>query len=448
MRHKIRRGRPPAARGYAMLKACSWPTVLMLAILGLTAPLAAAEEAWRADGRHLRGSLLLDQGRLRFTPTEGEAVPLTDLTRIRFAGGTPAPFRAGGGRRVLLRDGERITGQVLRLDGNTVTMRTAWAARIELPRADVTSIEPLPGWRIVADDEFQDGLKAFTTTGEPALTEAEPRALLLRAAGQSVTYTPPQLFEAGRAGVNFQERGEASGARWTFELHFGKGEQARRVAVTVAGNGEHYAVDAGGRAGTARSVARTPGWHRLLVQFTKRSLRVTCDDEVLWYNLERGPGDPLTQVTMRCHAADGETARGTVAWTAYCLERAVNEHPKPPVEDDQDEVRLADDDQLFGRILRADRRAIEIEGRFGKRSLPWTRVAGCTFRLPAAIKPNEGANVRLLLDSGLDAEADVLEGVVTALDERRLTLRHALVGEVTLERARVRELRPLAAGAK
>jgi hypothetical protein len=423
--------------------------ILVLAILGLTTPLAAAEEAWRADGRHLRGSLLLDQGRLRFTPTEGEAVPLADLTRIRFAGGTPTPFRAGGGRRVRLRDGERITGQLLELDENTVTLRTAWAARIELPRAAVASIEPLPGWRIVADDEFHDGLKAFTTTGEPALTEAQPRALLLRAAGQSATYTPPQPLEAGRAGVNFQERGEASGARWTFELHFGKGEQARRVAVTVAGGGEQYMVDTGGLAGTARSVARTPGWHRLLVLFTKRSLRVACDDEVLWYNLERGPGSRLTRVTMRCHTNDGETARGAVAWTAFCLERAVKEYPKPPVEDDQDEVRLADDDQLFGRILRADRRVIVIEGRFGKRSLPWTRVAGCTFRRPdAARKPSEGAKVRLLLDSGLDAEADVMEGVVTALDERWLTLRHALLGEQTFERAHVRELRPLAGGAK
>jgi hypothetical protein len=434
--------------------------ILVLALVGLTAPLAAAEEAWRTDGRRLRGALLLDEGRLRFTPTEGEAVPLADLTRIRFTGGTPAPLRAGGGRRVLLRDGESITGQILRLDDKALTMRTAWAARIELPRTAVASVDPLPGWRVVADDDFHDGLTAFTTTGRPALTEGEPPALLLRSVGQAATYTLSPPLEAGRAGVNFQARGDAGGARGTFELRFQAGEHARHVLVTVAGDGESYSVDAGGLAGTAPSVARTPGWHRLLVQFTQRSLRVTCDDEVLWYNLEHGPGGRLTQVTMRCHSDDGETARGSVAWTAFCLERAVQEYPKPPAETDQDEVRLAEDDQLFGRILRADRRILEIEGRFGKRSLPWTRVAGCTFRrpdMPPPLSPpklggdkggGRGANVRLLLDSGLDAEADVLEGVVTALDERRLTLRHALIGEVTLERARVKELRPLAGGAK
>jgi hypothetical protein len=42
----------------------------------------------------------------------------------------------------------------------------------------------------------------------------------------------------------------------------------------------------------------------------------------------------------------------------------------------------------------------------------------------------------------------MLEGVVTALDERRLTLRHALLGKLTFERGQVRELRPRAAGPK
>jgi hypothetical protein len=96
-----------------------------------------------------------------------------------------------------------------------------------------------------------------------------------------------------------------------------------------------------------------------------------------------------------------------------------------------------------------DRRALQIEGRFGKRSLPWTEAAGCSFRRPdAPPQTNEEAHVRLLVRSGLCPEADVLEGVVTALDERRLTLRHALLGELTFERGRVRELRPLVGGSK
>jgi hypothetical protein len=421
----------------------------VLCVACLLSPLAGAEEAWRGDGRSLRGHLMLDGGQLRFQPTAGAVLAPADFTRIRFTEGTPTPFRAGSGRRVRLWDGEQITGQILDLTKETLRLRTAWAARLELPRAAVASIEPLPGWRTILDEDFRNDLKAFTITGEPARTDAEDgtaaKAIALRAPGQSLSYTLAKPLSAGRVGVNFREQEQASGARWTVELLFQQGEQTRRAAVTIAGDGDHYRVDAGGLTGTARKVARTLGWHRLLVQFRAQSLRLTCDDEVLWYNLEAGPGGRLQRVTIACQRApEKETLRGAVAWTEFCIERAVDEHPPPPAEGEQDTIRLLEDDQLFGRILQADRRTIQIEGRFGNRSLPWTMISGCSFHRPATPPMgNKGARVRLLVRSGLCAEPDVLEGVVTALDDRRLVLKHALLGELTFERGRVRELRPL-----
>lgn len=377
----------------------------------------------------------------------------------------PLLFRAGGGRRVHLWNGEHITGQILDVDKDTVRLRTAWAARLELPRAAVSSIDSLPGWRTIFDTDFRrrgtrtergsEGMAAgLKLAGDPAFADAEDgtaaRALLLNAAGQGLTYTLPEPLTAGRVGVNFQEQQPARGARWLAELLFQQGERTRRLAVTVAGNGEHFAVDAGGLTGTTRQVARMPGWHRLIVQFSRHSLRMTCDDDVLWYNLENGPGGRLQQVTIACQqSAEGEAVRGGMAWTELCIERAATEHPPPPVEADQDAIRLLDDDQLFGHIVRADRRAIQIEGRFGKRSLPWTRVSGCSFRRPPAPpKAKERAKVRLRLHSGLCPETDALEGVVTKQDERRIVLRHALLGELTLNRDRVRELRKLDNGTK
>lgn len=430
------------------MRAVRWRLVGMLLALGyLLTPLSAAEEAWRTDGRHIRGALTLDKGQLHFTSMDGTEVPFADITRIRFAERTPPPFRIGGGRRVRLRDGQQITGQFLGLDKDTLRLRTAWAARIDLPRAAVVSLAALPGWRIMAEEDFRNGLGIFTATGEPALTKVEnerdSRAVVLRDDGQGLTYTSSKL-EAGRVGVNFREQGLASGARWTFGLLFQDGEHSRRAFVTVAGNGNKYRVDAGGLKGVARDVARTPGWHRLVVQFTKHSLRVTCDEDVLWYNLEQGPGGSLKQVTIDCRKlADSETLRGAVAWTGFCLERVVNEYPNPPTDSEQDEVRLTSDDQLFGRILRADRGGVQIEGRFGKRSLPWTEIAGCTFRRADAPGAKETPNVRIRVRSGLRPEADTLDGVLTGLDDRRLTLRHALLGELTFERSRVQELRPL-----
>jgi hypothetical protein len=379
------------------------------------------------------------------------------LLALRAGEGNPELFRAGGGRRVRLWDGERISGQIQELNKDILRLRTAWATRLDLPRAGVASIDPLPGWRTIFDEDFRrrsGGPSALRLTGEPTFADAQDgttaRALMLSAAGQSMTYTLARPLTAGRVGVNFQERGQARGARWTVELLFQQSEHVRHVTVTVAGDGEHYAVDTGGLAGTARQVKRTPGWHRLIVQFSKHSLRLTCDDDVVWHNLESGPSGRLQRVTIACQPlSERDALRGAVAWTEFCIDRAVDEHPQPPVEAEQDAIRLLDDDQLFGRILHADRRALQIEGRFGKRSLPWTAVSGCTFRRPAAPpKANEGAKVRLLVRSGLCEQSDVLEGVVASLDEKRLVLRHALFGEVTMERSRVREMQLLPGSSK
>lgn len=378
------------------------------------------------------------------------------LAALRAGEGTPELFRAGGGRRVLLWDGEQISGQIQELNKDILRLRTAWATQLDLSRAAVASIEPLPGWRTVFDEDFRRDPSELSVSavglrfsGEPAFTDPQDdtsaRALVLRTVGQSMTHTLAKPLTSGRVGVNFQERGKARGARWTVELLFGQGERVRRVAVMVAGDGEDYTVDAGGLPGTIRRVKRSLGWHRLIVQFRKQSLRLTCDDDVLWYNLDHGPSGDLQRVTIACQRhRDREELRGSMAWTEFCIERAVDEHPQLPIEAEQDAVRLLEDDQLFGHILRADRRELQIGGRFGKRSLSWTEVSGCSFRRPAAPpKANEGAKVRLLVRSGLCEEDDVLEGVVKSLDGQRVILRHALLGELKLERSRVRKVVPL-----
>jgi hypothetical protein len=342
---------------------------------------------------------------------------------------TPVPFHAAGGRRVRLWDGEQISGQIFEVNKDTLRMRTAWAERLELPRAAAASIESLPGWRTIFEENDSH---------------------LLRPAGPNWTYPLTTPLRAGRISVHFREQEQTHGARWWVELLFQQGERIRPVKVQVAGDGKHYSVEAGGLTGVARQVKRTPDWHRLSVQFREYSLRLTCDEDILWYNLDEGPGGRLQRVTINCQPSlSGEIPRGAVAWAELCIERAVDEHPQPPTDVEQDAVCLLSDDQLFGRILHADRRIIQMEGRFGKRSLPWTAVSSCSFRRPPIPpKANAGAKVRLLVHSGLCADPDILEGVVTAQDAQRLVLRHALLGEVTLERERVREVRTFADGMK
>jgi hypothetical protein len=132
-----------------------------------------------------------------------------------------------------------------------------------------------------------------------------------------------------------------------------------------------------------------------------------------------------------------------VAWSAFVLEQAVGESRRPPGDERRDELWLADGDQVFGRVLGLDRQGVTLEARFGRRTFPWADLRGWFPRReaprPRALK---GEPVRLRLQAGAAEDGDLLDGVVTALDAKTLTLSHALLGELRLERRYVRQLWP------
>jgi hypothetical protein len=403
---------------------------------------AVGDEAWLRDGLHMPGALGLVEGRLRFTPRSSDPPPAESLLRISLGGPEPPPLRIGDGRRIVLLGGQRLTGQLVRIDGETVRLRTSWASPLDIPRAGVVAITALPGWRLRFADDFDRGLRAWETHGKPTTRDA-PALVLLDTAGQDLTHILDHPIKAGRIAVNFAERDNPREARWQLEAVFRRGDEPPAlVQATVAGAGDHYTGDVVGLRGEAVAVRRTEGSHRLAVQFTPRSLRITCDDQVLWYTLESGPAGSLRQVRLCCSGGT-VAAAGSVAWSAFTIEEAVDESPWPGGELSQDEVCLDCGDQLFGRLAGGDRREVILERRRGRRSLPWTALRGCRFRRQAPpARSSDGAHVRLLLDSGLTPEKDVLDGVLLALDDKDLTLRHDLLGELRLPRGVVKEVRP------
>jgi hypothetical protein len=124
------------------------------------------------------------------------------------------------------------------------------------------------------------------------------------------------------------------------------------------------------------------------------------------------------------------------------LVQTVKPLPRPLVDPTQDEVWLLGGDQLFGRLTRADGRTVTLEGRFGKRELTWGEVRGVFPRRQAEPPATtEGEHVRVRCDSGAASDPDELVGVVSALDDSQLTLRHPLLGEMKIERGRLCEMR-------
>jgi hypothetical protein len=424
--------------------------ILLIALLGPLLPKApSAEEARLTDGRRVSGALTLDKnGQLRFAVTgQAEAVLNERIDLVRFPEAPCPPFRAAGNLRVVLRDGQTLTGPILALDRGTLQMRTAWANRLRVPRSAVASLTQLPGWQPLFEDNFAGNRKEWTSKVKPDVQKDQAIGVaLLKEPGQELVYTLAEPITSGRVGVNFEERDGTSGARWLLELTFRQEQKARTLTVMLAGDKEGHPVEAPGLEGKVNAVARSPGWRRATVQFSGGSLRVLLDDSALWYNLERGPGGALQQVRLACReGGQGGPRMGAVALTEFSVAQGVEEAVRPSGDPTQDEVWLAAGDQVFGDIVLADGRGVTLAGRFGRRFFPWTEVRGCFFRRAVDQPPiQEGTQVRLWLRNGITGEPDVIEGALVGLDDQRLRLRHTWLGELNLERERVRQVRPYA----
>ncbi len=390
---------------------------VLLAMCGIALLAKAQEEAVCADGRKVPGTVTVEEGALRFVP-EGQTRPLAveAIEGVRFSSAEAVVPRAGNSLRAILADGQHITGELLKIDTDEVHLRPAWSPRIDLPRSATVALMHPPGYRTLFADDLSKPAKPW------------------KIAGKTLSYPLPTPPEAGRVGVTFQALDKTQDKRGQLEATFQVGPETRTVKMVLAGSGDTYSVDVSGLKGETRKVAASVGPHRLILQFTRQSLRVACDDEVLWYNLEQGPGGPLTEVQLQ---------GGAVSWSAFYVARAVDECRHPPGDTDQDEVWLASDDQLFGTIKSADHTNIELDGRCGKRLLPWADVRGVFFRRSKSTAPPEPSRpTRVWLRTGFGNETDVLDGVLMKIGPEKFTLKHVDLGELCLDRKWLSELRP------
>jgi hypothetical protein len=401
------------------------------------------------DGTRLPGTLELTAGRLLFR-TPGRALNLEQVDSVRSHAATP-PSHALRPRHVELWEGQWLAGDFTALDERQLVLSSPWAGRLTIPRAAVTALTHLPGFVPYFADDFESGLRAWKCTGGAALAGdrhvSGRSSLRLDAPGQAAGYDLAGALLAGRVGVSVYDAAEPGGLPWAVQAEFQGADGGQAVRVVAPAAGRPYQVDVPGLAGEDAVLSRKPGWHFVSVEFTASSLVVAVDDLVLWSNLLRGPGGPLKRVRLAIPPM-ATAAHGSPVWfDDFRVDRAVEDRPHPAGDLEQDEVWLLSGDQVFGHVLRADPSQVTLEGRFGRRSFAWTDVRGIYFReQPPPPATTDGEHVRVWLRSGVGSEEDCLEGLVTALDGRRLRLRHRVLGELDVERARLVRLRRLFAG--
>lgn len=429
--------------------------VFAVLVLVTCTPALLSDEALLKDGRSVQGKLSQSEsGTLKFI---GNAeVALADIERVRLPVNVP-PFRAGVLHHVTLNNAQHLCGEIVALDAQTLRLRTAWNDRLMIPRRLLVSVAHLTGLITVVDDDFETGLKTWQLTGTPTLSDGQQtsgqKSLRLHSAGQAAEFVLPKPIDAGGLGINFHLPANIVGLRWSLEAEFQPATAKREMAplkVIVADEGDDYVVETPVAAEEGDKIRRTPGWHRLAMRFHESYVLVGIDDRVLFAG-KQGPGGALTKLRLRCEAAGTAAAkpRGDVCFDDLSVARRVPSRMHPGSDGKQDELWLLDGDQLFGSIVKADRRSIDVHGRFGERRFPWSEVRAIYFRRPhppqeeAPHAEREAYHVRVTFHSGCGEQLDELEGSVAAFDEQRLTLRHADLGKLDIERARIWQIRPL-----
>jgi hypothetical protein len=334
-------------------------------------------------------------------------------------------------QQVHLGNGEVISAEVRRLDDTNLYVRPAWADVLTIPRTAVERVTHLPGGRPVLFDSFDAGLGMWKATGEP---RAEGGRLVFDRSGQAIEAAVKPVA-AGRVVVTFRAA-VTTGRRMVLDLGFVHDDRPRLVRVELIGPGDRYAVESVDRPDLTGKVRREAGPHRLSVEFDRDRLAVFVDDLVLWVR-DVGPGE-LRSIKL---VGDGDGTEVAAVDDVLVSAAIPTVEPRAWADLTADAVRSPDGDETFGALSAAGPAGVTLELKGKKFALHWPEVAEFTFRRGVvAEKSTAVEHVRVRLKTA-EGQHDVLDGAVRAFDDKSLVLVHPVLGELTLPRERVEEVR-------
>ncbi|MSQ94572.1 MAG: hypothetical protein EXR98_08440 [Gemmataceae bacterium] len=412
----------------------------LLGVLALVSALGFvhADDAVERSGKIQRGELQVEQGVWYFRDTSAKKIPLQELSHIRFET-KPAPLpKAPLTRTLRLSDEQRFTGTLLRVDAKKATFVTSWGQAISLDRTQIVGIEHANDESLLWHDDFENSLQAWRLEGKPALSADRPfygkSSLLLDAVGQRAERTWKPLLRDGSIRLFFHHSGVASKLRWTIELI---SEPPRKQTPTfIIDSASHACANMNKSFGTLPAAS---SWRLFAAEFLKGRLRIFVEDHCLGETaLDSKETIHGIRISAETNAKPGKEA-GKL-WidevsVAHCL--PVLRRPQPSK--DQDIVWLEQGEQLFGRIVSADAETVTLDAKFGKRSLPWSRLRGILFAQGKEALVTSDPEIAYRPGPGFPV--DSLRGKLVRWEGTKLIVAHALFGEITIEGERLHTVR-------
>jgi len=398
--------------------------------------LTCAEESVAPSGKIQRGALRFEQGAWVFRDERGKNTELQEYSYIRFETKSAPISKAPIAHTVRLAGDQRVSGRLVRLDDKKATFITSWGKSTLFDRAALVGIDTANDSVQILHDDFEASLNAWIVEGNPRLSQERAffgkSSLVLDAAKQRATrswQTPP-----GDGGIRFYFHHTAAPAnlRWSVEMLI---EPRREHAATLL-------IDAEGCAGSRMNstfgrLVWTSGWHVFSAERLHNRLRLFVDDHCLGET-------PLTAkeavqgIRIAAESAPGK-APGKLWIDELSVTRRLPPLARPQPDKDNDMLWLEHGELLFGRIDGADAAGVTLDAKFGKRTLPWSKLRGIQFAQPKPHAPFSDPEITFRPCPGFPV--DRLRVKLVRWENGNLIVTHALFGEIAIERERLDTIR-------
>lgn len=359
-------------------------------------------------------------------------------------------------RQIVFLGGDRITAEIVRWDGDQVSLRTRRGQVVVVPRTAITAISVHPGDSDVVYESFEEILPADVKTTNVAVkpqidpvhienTQAASGHRSLRCSAQMppLTYQFPQGLTTSRVQFWFRidepatdvARGESTppseAAQLQVDFDFLKGNSNPKWAFYAS---HDRARVSGAEAGIVneQSVRLSPGWH-CLSAILQQDRTLFAVDESLLLSTASAPGS-LHELTA---------SSTTPAWIDDLLVSQTNasgvvREIRPSTQDDC--VALRNGEDWFGRVKQVTATDVLLSTAAGDRTVEWSdveRLVLCQSDQPvsAPLGPR-GLCSQIHFQSTVDRpgmQADQLRGTITAADRDLLVIVHPWLGEIAAD---------------
>lgn len=368
-------------------------------------------------------------------------------------------------RQIVFLGGDRITAEIVRWNGDQVSLRTRRGQVAVVPRTAIAAISVFPGESDVIYESFEETLSADTKTTpgvlkpqidsvsiDNSLSASGRRSLKCSAQVPPLAYQFPKGIQTSRVqfwfridepAVNVAD-GESTPTEEAVPLQvdfeFLKGNATSRWAF----HAEHGRARVRGAEAdiiNEQSVRLSPGWH-CLTAILQHDRTLFAVDESLLLSTASAPGS-LHALTVSSSASSWVDDLLVCQTNVPSIPREI----RPSTQDDC--VALRNGEDWFGRVKQVTATDVVVATAAGDRTVGWSeveRLALCQSDQPvsAPLGPR-GLCSQFRFQATADRpgmQVDQLQGTITAADRDLLVFVHPWLGELAADWKDIAKVEP------